>query len=56
MNVSRSFFTFPLYPTALTAAFVLGVWLQSSLDVFPLLRPLAIAIGLAARSRSLRSC
>jgi sulfatase-like protein len=48
MNVTRSFFTLPLYPSALTAAFVLGIWLQSSLDVIPLLRPLAIAIGAAA--------
>ena len=48
MNASRSFFTFPLYPSALTAAFVLGVWLQSSLDVIPLLRPMVIAIAAAA--------
>lgn len=48
MKVSRGLFTLPLYPSALTAAFVLGIWLQSSLDVFPLLRPLAIGIGAAA--------
>jgi hypothetical protein len=48
MRKGRGTFTLPLYPSALTAAFVIGVWLQSSLDVVPLLRPLAIAIAAAA--------
>jgi hypothetical protein len=48
MRVDRGFFTLPLYPASLAAAFVLGVWIQSSLDVIPLLRPLVIAIGVAA--------
>lgn len=48
MKVGRRLFTLPLYPSALTAAFVLGIWLQSSLDAVPLLRPLAIALGASA--------
>ena len=44
----RRLLALPLYPSALAAAFVLGIWFQSSLDLVPLLRPLAIAIGLAA--------
>jgi hypothetical protein len=41
--------TFPLYPSALAAWFVVSVWLPSSLDLPPLLRPLVIglAFGLA---------
>ena len=48
MSLGRRFFALPHYPIALAAAFVLGIWFQSSLDVVPLLRPLTIAIGGAA--------
>jgi len=48
MSLSGHSFALPLYPVALAAAFVLGVWFQSSLDIVPLLRPLAIAIAAAA--------
>ena len=47
-SLGRRLLAVPLYPAALAAAFVLGIWFQSSLDLVPLLRPLAIAIGLAA--------
>ena len=40
--------SFPLYPTAFALAFVVAVWLQSSLDAVPLARPMSVALAFAA--------
>ena len=38
----------PLYPTIVAVAFVVSVWLHSSLDVVPLFRPVAVALMVGA--------
>ena len=54
LTLAQRFGAWPLYPTALAVAYVVSIWLQSSLDVPPLARPLAAAttIGIVLTTAS----